>query len=174
MEQDRLTRDEGRGRSARKRAAKQIEEHARRLVELSEADLKRLTLPADVAAELKTARQTRGHSSQKRAIKYLAGLLRRDEEVALAVAEFLAGQDAARYQEAARFHNLEAWRDRLCDPVTAPEAIRFLGEVLDSGSLRQLRQASRAACAGDKTAARKVFRLLRAAELTDAPEGFSD
>ncbi|GAB4166091.1 MAG: ribosome biogenesis factor YjgA [Geothermobacteraceae bacterium] len=161
MEQDGFSRDEGRGRSARKRAAKQVEEHARRLTELSEADLRRLTLPAEIAAELNSARQTRGHSSKKRAVKHLAGLLRRDEECAAAVAEFLAGEDAGRYREAARFQSLEAWRDRLCARETSDEGLaelrRLCPELVDGAFERQVRAARN----GDRSAARAVFRRLR-------------
>jgi len=153
--------EEGRGRSAGKRAAKQVEKLALQLAEVSDKDLAGLPLPMELTEPVRQARTTRGHSSRRRAIKHLAGLLRRDEEAVQRIEEHLAGLSEAHREEQACFHHLETLRDRLCDSNRAAEAISELGQRLAAEELKMLRQYSRAACGGDKGAARKVFRLLR-------------
>ncbi|TYO99309.1 ribosome-associated protein [Geothermobacter ehrlichii] len=148
-------------RSARKRAAKLVEALAARLVEGSERWLAGLDLPADLAEELATARATRGHSSRRREVRRLAALLRREPELVERIERHLAGVDAAHNRDRRRFHQLEAWRDRLCSGQSAAEAMAELRRCcpdLDHGELARL---SRSACNGDRAAARSLFRLLR-------------
>ena len=71
--------EEGRGRSAKKRAAKAVEQLAQRLVELPDPAVAGLPLSPELARELQLARSTRGHSSRKRQLKHFAGALRRNE-----------------------------------------------------------------------------------------------
>ena len=82
---------EGRGRSAKKRAAKEVEALAVRLVELRPSEVGKLPLSAQLAAELRLARSTEGHSSRKRQIKHLAGLLRSADEERAALLQGFPG-----------------------------------------------------------------------------------
>jgi len=153
--------EEGRGRSAKKRAAQQIEKLAQQLAEMPDKQLNGLELPEDLAAELELTRNTRGHSSRKRAIKHLAGQLRKDEELSREIEAHLAGTSEAHWTAQAQFHQLEVWRDRLCDPEQAAAALQELIALVPTLEIRELRRLSRAAGSGDKRAARKLFRLLR-------------
>lgn len=159
---------EGRGRSARKREAQNIENMTQQLVDASDKQVTGLELPPEIAAELEKTRTTRGHSSRKRSVKHLAGLLRREPELVELVEQHLAGESLAQRKEQARLHQLEAWRDRLCDAEQASQALDELRISCPALDLRELRKMSRAACHGDRAAARKIFRQLRDAE--EAPD----
>ncbi|PLX82775.1 MAG: hypothetical protein C0616_01750 [Desulfuromonas sp.] len=156
-----IERDEGRGRSARKRAAKLVEQHAQQITDLQANDLQGLDLPPNLGEALETARNTKGFSSRKRAVKHLAALLRQDEEAMTIVADFLTGQTTAHWAEQEKFHDLEQWRDRLCQTETADQALTDLINIHPNLATTSLVQLSRAARNGDKAAARKLFRLLR-------------
>lgn len=156
--------EEGRGRSARKREAHGVENMTQQLVDASEKLLASLELPPEIAVQLEQTRATRGHSSRKRSVKHLAGLLRREPELVELVEQHLAGESAVQRQEQARLHQLEAWRDRLCDADEASQALDELRAICPTLDFRELRKMSRAACNGDRAAARKIFRQLRDAE----------
>ncbi len=151
-------------RSARKRAAKQVEELAARLVEGPERWLAGLELPDDLADELAVARATRGHASRRREVRRLAALLRREPERVVQIERHLAGVDAVHNRDRRRFHRLEAWRDRLCCEEAAAEALAELRRSCPSLEHKELARLSRSACNGDRTAARALFRLLRQQE----------
>lgn len=154
-------RDEGRGRSARKRAAKQVEQHAQQLADMPSNDLQGLNLGTQLRVALEEARNTRGFSSRKRSVKHFAALLRQDEESQQTVADFLAGQTAGHWAEQEKFHDLEQWRDRLCQTETADQALTEICNLHPNLARTSLNQLSRSACNGDKASARKLFRLLR-------------
>jgi ribosome-associated protein len=159
----------GRGRSAKKREAKAIEELAQRLTEITSAELGKLPKSPELSKEIEVARNTRGNSSRKRQIKHLAGMLRGHEEQRLAIEAALDGQSVMQRQESLAFHHLEELRDRLCAPDTFPAALteaRSLYPHLDDGKITRL--ASSVHEHNDKKAAREIFRRLRkAAEATD-------
>ena len=160
---------EGRGRSAKKRAAKAVEQLAQRLTDLPEAALACLPREPELTREIELARNTSGHSSRKRQIKHLAGFLRHHDELREAIEAALEGQTASRRQEALAFHHLEALRDRLCTPGDFDAAfadIRCRYPLIDDRKLARL--ASSVHEHGDKKAAREIFRLLRNA--AEAPE----
>jgi ribosome-associated protein len=149
-------------RSARKRAAQAVETLAFALVELPEADLARLSAPADILEALRQARNTRGHGSRKRQIKHLAGLLRRCPDAVTALQAFMAGLDEQRLRERAALHALEQLRIRLCDPATRAEALDEAERSLPGIDLAQLDQLARRAHGGtDRQAFRAVFQLLK-------------
>ena len=155
-------------RSALKRAAKAVEELAERLAELSPSRLARLSPPREIAAELKLVTKAAGHGgARKRQVKHLAGLLRREPDWTETLREFLEGTDARHYQEQQRFHQLEALRDRLCDPAAFPAALeeaRTLFPAVDGDQLSHLSASFRSS--GDKRAFREIFQLLKAVSET--------
>ena len=166
-------RGEGRGRSARKREAKAVEELAQRLVDLPDAELGELPTDPTLAKEIETARNTRGHSSRKRQVKHLAGVLRHQEEQRLAIEAALDGQAISQRQETMAFRHLEELRDRLCVAATFKAALaeaRAAFPHLDDTKLTRL--AGSVHEFGDKKAAREIFRRLRkAAERNDPQTG---
>jgi ribosome-associated protein len=155
----------GRGRTAKKREAKTIEELAHRLTEITASELGKLPKSPELGKEIELARSTKGKSSRKRQIKHLAGMLRGHEEQRLAIEAALDGQSVIQRQEALAFHHLEELRDRLCAQETFAAAlteVRTLYPHLDDGKLTRLAGSVREH--NDKKAAREIFRRLRKAE----------
>jgi len=162
---DHEPRSEGRGRSAAKRAAKAVEEVARQLVELPEAQFAKLPLEADLRRELELARGAKGHSAAKRQLKHLAGLLRRYEDERRELETWLAGYHADHYQEVRAFHDLEKLRERLCTPGFSEQALAEVRDRYPQLDLRKLEGLVRGVQATqDKKAYREIFRRLKQAE----------
>lgn len=163
-------RSEGRGRSAKKREAKAIEELAQRLTEITASELDKLPKSQELDKEIELARNTKGNSSRKRQIKHLAGILRNHEEQRLAIEAALDGQAVSQRQETLAFHHLEELRDRLCTAATFETAlteVRSTYPYLDAGKLTRLARSVHEH--SDKKAAREIFRRLRkAAEVKEA------
>lgn len=149
-------------RSAKKRAAKAVEELARELADLSEAAFARLPIDEELRDEVRLARRTRAHGARKRQIQHLAGVLRHREDVAEALRVHLDGLNQVHYREQQAFHALEQLRDRLCDPAGCPgalEEVRCTLPTVDRTALARLAKAVH--LSRDKRAAREIFRLLR-------------
>ena len=158
----------GRGRTAKKREAKAIEELALRLTEMTASELGKLPKSPELSKEIEVARSTKGNSSRKRQIKHLAGVLRGHEEQRLAIEAALAGQSVSQRQETLAFHHLEELRDRLCATETFEAAlseVRTTYPYLDAGKLAGLARSVHEH--SDKKAAREIFRRLRKAEETN-------
>ena len=157
----------GRGRSAKKREAKAVELLAQRLADLSDAELARLPKTPELTHEIELAHNTRGHSSRKRQIKHLAGLLRGYDEQREELEIALDGHAVTQRQDALAFHHLEDLRDRLCAVGTFEKAlaeVRSTYPELDDSKLARL--AGSVHEHSDKRAAREIFRHLRKAEET--------
>jgi len=161
---DHEPRSEGRGRTAAKRAAKAVEETARQLVELPEAQLGRLPLGDDLRRELELVRGAKGHSAAKRQLKHFAGLLRRDEDERRELEAWLAGFHADHYREVKTFHDLEELRERLCAKESTSQALADVRERFPQLDLRKLEGLVRGVLATqDKKAFREIFRRLKQA-----------
>ncbi|MCK4536207.1 MAG: DUF615 domain-containing protein [Desulfuromonadales bacterium] len=158
---------EGRGRSAKKREAKAIEQLAQRMADLPEAKIAKLDLSQELDHELRLARNTRGHSSRKRQIKHLAGFLRRNDELRGKLEADLEGFSLTQRRETLAFHSLEQLRDQLCNPDDFPAAldeVHKLYPLLDTKKLAGLARSVHTS--NDKKAYREIFRRLRnAAEM---------
>ena len=153
-------------KSALKRAAKGIEDLAGQLAEAADAVVAGLELSDEVREEIELARRTKGHGARKRQVKHLAGLLRHRPEETAAIQEHLLGQSERHWEQQRVFHQLEEWRDRLCDPDQAAATLAELGNRSTGLDFKELARLSRAACQGDKAAARQIFRRLREAAET--------
>ncbi len=163
---------EGRGRSAKKRAAKAVEGLAMQLVELPESQLADLPLDADLRRELEQARATRGHGARKRQIKHFAGLLRRQQDQQTALAEAVANLSMEQYRQTLDFHHLEKLRDRLCAKDTFEQALTDALAQYPSLDAKRITGLARAVHAtADKKSAREIFRQLREAEELTGQEG---
>ncbi len=152
-------------RSAKKRAAKAIQELASTLITMAEADYRRLPLSGVIAEELEQARAIKSHGARKRQLKHLAGLLREDDESREQIETFMAEIERGHRQKTAGFHHLEELRERLCDPDRCTEALEEIEETLPSVDTAKIhRLAKSVQNSADKRAFREIFRLLRDAE----------
>jgi len=165
--EDRRDEREGRGRSEKKRAAQAVDALAVRMVESKEALDKRLPLPDELREGLQHARSITTRGARKRQIKYLAGLLRRDEESVAVIRAALDDDHRQSRAERDLFQHIEELRDALCDPDRFAEAIENAADELPdldrqifTGLARSVHKTA------DKRASREIFRRLRA--LTEA------
>ncbi|MCP3176449.1 DUF615 domain-containing protein [Desulfuromonas sp. KJ2020] len=154
----------GPSRSAKKRAAKAVEELALEILELSPAQLEKLPVPDQILGELRKARQIKAHGARKRQAKFLAGLLRRDEDVLEALRQHMEALNQVHYQDQQVFHELESLRDRLCDAGQYRAALQEVSDrypALDQDLIARL--AVQAQAGKDKRAYREIFKRLRQA-----------
>lgn len=152
-------------RSAKKRAARAVEGLAERLMNLADADFRRLPLAGEIRRELEEARRIKAHSARRRQLKHLAGLLRRDDESRQKAEGFLTLLDLGRHRDAERFHQLEELRERLCASESREAALAEAERTLPGIDLARVRRLAEAAQGGaDKRVFRELFRLLRAAQ----------
>ena len=103
-----------------------------------------------------------GAVSQRRQLKHLAGLLRKDEAVLGRLLMLLNELDQVARSEKREFHRLEDLRDRLCSKSAFKEAF---DEMLDLAPDIDRKAISRLARSvhdhDDRRAAREIFRRLR-------------
>lgn len=152
-------------KSQRKREANELLELAKNLISMPEARLKGLPLDTDLREEVEFARRIRSHGARKRQLMTVGKMLRRRDNEQLLDA--VNNIDQKNRQMSARFHQVEAWRDRLIEGGD-----QELSELLDKcpdinvQTLRQLiRNAQKEAKLGKApAAARKLFKLLREAD----------
>ena len=157
-------------RSAKKRAAHEVEKLAGELAELAEAEWRKLPAPPELREEILRARETRGHGARRRQIKHLAGVLRRHEEETAALRAFLDGTHAQQWAEKKAFHSLERLRDRLCDPESFATALQEALRTSPSADPAEITRLARAAQGGDdRRAYRELFRRLREGVAEDSP-----
>jgi len=161
MEREEMERV-GPSRSAKKRAAQEVEKLAGELAELAEAEWRKLPAPPELREEIHLARETRGHGARRRQIKHLAGVLRRHEEETAALRAFLEGTHARQWAEKKAFHSLERLRDRLCDPESFAVALEEAQRACPAADPEEIARLARAAQKGaDRRAYRELFRRLR-------------
>jgi ribosome-associated protein len=149
-------------KSQRKREAHELLDLAKKLISMPEARLRQLPMDQVLRDEVDFARNIRSHGARKRQMMTVGKILRnRDNDELL---DAVNNADLKTRQETARFHHIEAWRDRLIEGND-----QDLSELLDqapaanSQTLRQLiRNARKEAKLGKPpSAARKLFKLLR-------------
>ena len=167
-------------RSAQKRLAKQVEQLAQELVELSAAELARVPCDEPLKRDIAEARSLKG-GSRKRQIKYIAKALRQSDPAPLFA--FLAQSKGSKLEQNREFHELERLREAILDEAIAAYRnareqespfhennwqSRVLSEA--AASYPELektavhRAASRFAVTRKPVYRREVFRLLRAAQ----------
>lgn len=149
-------------KSQRKREANELLDLAKQLISMSEARLKKLPMDQDLRDEVGFARSIRAHGARKRQMMTVGKMLRkRDNDELLDAVNKL---DQKNRQENARFHHVEAWRDRLVEG--SDHELSALLEQTPTANVQTLRQLIRNAKKELKlkkasTAARKLFKLLR-------------
>jgi len=149
-------------KSQRKRDAHELLDLAKKLISMPESRLKRMPMDDDLREEIEFARSIRAHGARKRQLMTVGKMLRkRDTEELI---DAVNGIDQKNRQVNARFHHIEAWRDRLVEG-NDQDLSEFLEQSPDINvqTLRQLiRNAKKEAKLGKPPAAsRKLFKLLR-------------
>lgn len=149
-------------KSQRKRDANELLDLAKLLISMPETRLKKLPLDQELRDGIDFARSITAHGARKRQLMTVGKMLRKRDNEALLDAVNNADQKIR--QENARFHKVEAWRDRLVDGTD-----RELSELLEqtpTANAQMLRQLIRNAKKEAKlkkppTSSRKLFKLLR-------------
>jgi len=149
-------------KSQRKREAHELLDLAKKLISMPEARLRHMPMDNDLREEVEFARNIRAHGARKRQLMTVGKMLRKRDSDELVDA--VKNIDQKNRQLNARFHHIEAWRDRIVEGND-----QDLSELLEQSpdinvqTLRQLiRNAKKEIQLGNSpTAARKLFKLLR-------------
>lgn len=149
-------------KSQRKREAHELLDLAKKLIAMPETRLKRMPLDDDLQEAVEFARSIRAHGARKRQLMTVGKMLRnRDMDQLI---DAVNDVDRKNRQVNARFHHIEAWRDRLIEG-NDEELTELLEQTPDINvqTLRQLiRNAKKESKLGKPpTASRKLFKLLR-------------
>jgi ribosome-associated protein len=153
-------------KSQRKRDANELLDLGKKLISMPESRLKRMPLDDDLRREIEFARNIRPHGARKRQMMTVGKMLRlRDNQELI---DAINDVDQKNRKENARFHHIEAWRDRLIEGgnETLAKLIEQCPEI-NAQTLRQLiRNANKEIKLGKPpSAARKLFKLLREADV---------
>ena len=149
-------------KSQRKREAKALVDLAKNMISMPENRFKKLPLDEELRAEIEFARSIKSHGARKRQLMTVGKMLRRrdNEELLDAVNNI----DQKNRQANARFHHIEAWRDRLIEG--SDQVLSELLEQVPGDNVQTLRQLIRNAkkeisLKKPPAASRKLFKLLR-------------
>ena len=149
-------------RTKKKQQAKQIEQMAEQLVDLTDKQYAQIELPPVIAEEADMARVTKGRSSFRRQLKHLAGMIRKSDDAFESLVRQLTSLDQVSRTDKKQFHRLEKLRDRLCAVDSFSAAF---DEMLDLAPRIDRKAISRLAKSyqqhEDKRAYREIFKRLR-------------
>jgi ribosome-associated protein len=149
-------------KSQLKRDAHELLALARQLISMPQARLDNLPLDEELRKEVDFARSIRSHGAKKRQLMTVGKMLRKRDNQALLDAVNKADQVSR--QQQARFHMIEAWRDRLVEG-SDNELSELLEKTAGANAqmLRQLIRNARKEARLQKppSSSRKLFRLLR-------------
>lgn len=154
----------GPSKSQRKREMTARQELGERLVSLPGSKLAQLPLSESLLEAIREAQRIRSHEGRRRQLQYVGKLMRSAD--ADTIAAKLAEWDAGSQAENARFHALEAWRDRLIESDDALTALLQHAPGIDIPHLRNIirqarrEQAHNATLPEGQTPQRKHFREL--------------
>lgn len=149
-------------KSQLKRESHALQAMGEELVELPAAKLAKIPMPDALAEAVALARKIKARGGRKRQLQYIGKVMRSID--AEPIAQALDNLKNAAGKEAAKFHRLEQWRDRLI-----AEGDAALGELLiefptaERQHLRQLIRNAQREAANNKPpkSAREIFRYLR-------------
>jgi len=149
-------------KSQRKREAQELVDLAREIIAMTESRFKKLPMDEDLRSAIEFARSIKPHGARKRQLMTVGKMLRlRDNENLLdAVNNF----DQENRQANARFHLIEAWRDRLIEG--SDQVLSGLLEQVPAANVQTFRQMIRnakkeASLGKPPSSSRKLFKLLR-------------
>ena len=149
-------------KSQRKRDANELLDLAKYLIAMPESTFKKLPMDQDLRDEVEFARSIKAYGARKRQLMTVGKMLRRRDNEELLDAVNNMSQKTR--QVNARFHLVEAWRDRLVEGSN--EVLTELLEHTPDANVQTLRQLIRNAkkeiqLEKSPTSARKLFKLLR-------------
>jgi len=155
--------DELVSKTQQKRAMLELQALGVALVELPQAQLSNMRLPAALAAAVAEARRMTRHEAKRRQLQFIGKLMRSID--AEPIREQLAALRGASVQAAAQHRRLEDWRSRL---LADDDALTAFAEEFPQADLQALRAAIRnarkeQAASKPPRAYRELFRLLREA-----------
>ena len=129
--------DAAASRTQRKRAALDLQNMGKRLVELDAGDLATVPMPAELSEAIALWRRIRSHEAKRRQLQFIGKLMRRIDLEPIARA--LDRIDGASARDRYAFHQLESWRDRLIAEDAALTEYLHAHPKADRQALRQLR-----------------------------------
>jgi ribosome-associated protein len=157
------TAEEGRSKSARKRAAHAAQDLGEALIGLKDAELDALELPERLREALREARRIGSRAGLARQRQYIGKLMREIDPQPIRAT--LAARSERDARETQRFKLAESWRERLLEsPGSALDELARLRPELDREHWRRLVDAAadERHRAGASGAGRELFRALRA------------
>lgn len=157
--------DFGPSRSEQRREALGVLTLALQLVQQSDARIGQIPMDEDLRKLVLSSKRITAQIARKRAVQYLAKIMRREDDEALQAIRAAIDHDKVEgRREAAQLHRVEYWRDRLV--ALGDDALSELLAEYPHGDRQQLRQLARNA-AQEKLknkpphASRELFRELR-------------
>jgi ribosome-associated protein len=161
-----MNEDVEKSRTQLKKEAADLKKMGRRLVELSNDQLKRMALPDVLMEAIKAVRLMKSRGARRRQMQYIGTLMRAVDAEPIKNALLEIEQGA--YLQAKEFHRIEAWRDQLIagDDALLDEIVATFPNV-DRQRLGQLVRSARKEKARNAPpkSARNLFRYLKG--LTD-------
>ncbi|GAA5236182.1 ribosome-associated protein [Verticiella sediminum] len=155
---------DGPSKSQRKREMAALQRLGERLVELSRDKLAQLPLAERLHDAILEAQRIKAHEGRRRQLQYV-GKLMRDADAEAITAQLDIWENGSR-EQAAHFHALERWRERLLEDDAALTAFIEAYPASDVQHLRALIRAARkeaatnAALPQGREPQRKHFRAL--------------
>jgi ribosome-associated protein len=151
-------------KSQRKRDAHELLDLGKKLISMPESRLKRMPLDEDLRREVVFARSIRSNGARKRQMMTVGKMLRlRDNDELIDAVNDVSQKNR---KDNARFHQVEAWRDRLIEGgnEALSELIGKYPEVNAQTAGQLIRNANKELKLGKPpTASRKLFKILREA-----------
>lgn len=154
----------GPSKSQRKREMTALQALGERLVALPANKLTQLPIGERLLDSVRQAQRIKSHEARRRQLQFIGKLMRDADSDAIAAQ--LAIWDNGSREQAALFHALEAWRDRLIESDDALTALLQHAPHVDIPHLRNIirqarrEQASNATLQEGQTPQRKHFREL--------------
>ena len=148
-------------KTKRKAAMDALQDIGEKLIELPKEKLAKLDLPERLLDAVREAKRITAHGATRRQKQYIGSLMR-DIDVA-PIVDQLQRWEGKHSAEAAHFHQLERWRDRLiADEAALPEFMQQYPKF-DIQQLRTLTRNARREAAANKPpkSSRELFKLLR-------------
>ncbi len=148
-------------KSELKRQAEAVERLVLDLIALSPAQLSELPCSEELRQEILEAQRTSEHGARRRAVKYVAKLLRATDRTD--VTAFLDAEKGLRLKEAQEFRSLERLRDWICGDESG-EALEETSRLFPSLQVQELAElVERYRRTGLGRFSREIFRRLKAA-----------
>jgi len=149
-------------RTQLKKEAIALQKIGEKLVQLSDEQLRRMDLPAQLIDAIVDIRSMTSHGARRRQLQYIGSLMRHVDVAPIEKA--LLEIEQGEYQRAREFHRTESWRDRLIDGDD--EAMTEILEAFPKADRQRLGQLVRSARKEKQNnkppkSARNLFRYLR-------------